>query len=26
VVSVRVLNERSPQYRQTDLSTIIRQW
>jgi hypothetical protein len=26
VVSVRVLNDRAPQYRQTDLSTIIRQW
>jgi Tfp pilus assembly protein PilV len=26
VVTVRVLNERSPQYRQIDLSTIIRQW
>jgi hypothetical protein len=26
LVTVRVLNERARQYRQTDLSTIIRQW
>ena len=26
VVTVRVLNEKAPQYRHTELSTVIRQW